>query len=117
MGIEDVSVGPFVSEMDERARERDAHETRRCSTSRMTRARDRLYVSTSLKDGALAAGRGSLAEVFPASLRKLLERAGMALEGVTTLAWQGVSGTTFEWTLCRAVEGRQRLGPPADDNP
>jgi hypothetical protein len=100
--------------MDERARERDTHETRRLLYVAMTRARDRLYVSASLKDGVLVAGRGSLAEVLPASLRKLFERAGAALDGVPTLAWQGVSGTTFEWTLCR---GRGPAGTASAEDP
>ena len=34
----------------------------------MTRARDRLYLSSSLKDGVLVAGRGSLADVLPQSI-------------------------------------------------
>jgi ATP-dependent exoDNAse (exonuclease V) beta subunit len=34
----------------------------------LTRARDRLYLGTVVKDGSVQAGRGSLAEVLPASL-------------------------------------------------
>ena len=97
---ESVSVGPFASEMDELDRDRERHETRRLLYVAMTRARDRLYLSTSLKEGVVAAGRGSLAEVLPHSLRELFARAGAPLSGVTTLAWTGTSGTTYEWRVC-----------------
>jgi ATP-dependent exoDNAse (exonuclease V) beta subunit len=97
---ESVSVGPFASEMDELDRDRERHETRRLLYVAMTRARDRLYLSTSLKEGVVAAGRGSLAEVLPHSLRELFARAGAPLSGVTTLAWTGISGTTYEWRVC-----------------
>jgi ATP-dependent helicase/nuclease subunit A len=96
-----VSVGRFASDMDEADREREKHETRRLLYVGMTRARDRLYLSTSLKDGALVPGRGSLAEVLPASVRDLFAQAACALEGITRVASRGTSGTTFEWRLCR----------------
>jgi ATP-dependent helicase/nuclease subunit A len=95
-----VSVGPFASEMEEAERERDKHETRRLLYVAMTRARDRLYLSTSLKDGRLQPGRGSLADVLPDSLQRLFEHAGTALDGINRAAWRGASGTTFEWRIC-----------------
>jgi ATP-dependent exoDNAse (exonuclease V) beta subunit len=95
-----VSVGPFASEMEEAERERDKHETRRLLYVAMTRARDRLYLSTSLKDGALQPGRGSLVDVLPESLKRLFEHAGTALDGIARAAWRGASGTTFEWRIC-----------------
>jgi ATP-dependent helicase/nuclease subunit A len=97
---ESVSVGPFVSEMDELDRERERHETRRLLYVALTRARDRLYLSTSLKDGDVVVGRGSLAEVLPKSLLQLFTRAAFPLSGVSTLAWSGVSGTAYEWSVC-----------------
>ena len=97
---ESVSVGPFASELDEIDRERERHETRRLLYVAMTRARDRLYLSTSLKDGAIVAGRGSLAEVLPNSLRELFARAAAPLTGVTTVAWSGMSGAIYEWRVC-----------------
>ena len=62
-----VSVGPFVSDTDEAEKERERHETRRLLYVALTRARDRLYLSSTLKDGAFVPGRGSLAEVLPES--------------------------------------------------
>ena len=50
---------------DEAEREREKQETRRLLYVALTRARDRLYLSSALKDGVLQPGRGSLAEVLP----------------------------------------------------
>ena len=51
-----VSVGPFISDTDEAERERERHETRRLLYVAITRARDRLYLSSTLKDGAFVSG-------------------------------------------------------------
>jgi ATP-dependent helicase/nuclease subunit A len=96
-----ISVGPFVSEMEEADREREKHETRRLLYVALTRARDRLYLSSALKDGALAPGRGSLGEVLPESLKPLFAHAATAFPEMSTIAWTGPSGRTFEWRLCR----------------
>jgi ATP-dependent helicase/nuclease subunit A len=106
--METVSVGRFASEMEEADRERDRHETRRLLYVAMTRARDRLYLSSSMKNGEIAPGRGSLADVLPESIKPLFARAAGALEGVNTLAWRGVSGTSFEFRLC---DGRRSMDP------
>ena len=103
---ESVSIGPFASEMDDIDRERDRHETRRLLYVAVTRARDRLYLSTLLKAGEVVAGRGSLAEVLPPSLRDLFARAAVPLTGVSTLAWTGTSGRTYSW---RVVSGTVKL--------
>jgi ATP-dependent helicase/nuclease subunit A len=129
--VETVSVGRFASEMEEADRERDRHETRRLLYVAMTRARDRLYLSSSMKNGEIAPGRGSLADVLPESIKPLFARAAGALDGVNTLAWRGVSGTSFEFRLCdgrtsmdhavasakaeRADAAVDRVGPLLDD--
>ena len=98
-----VSVGPFVSEMDEAERQREKHETKRLLYVALTRARDRLYLASALKDGVLAPGRGSLAEVFPQSMRDLFARAGRSgIEGdpAAPLTWTSASGVRFDWRLC-----------------
>ena len=46
-----VTVGPFVSEVDEAERQREKHETKRLLYVALTRARDRLYLASALKDG------------------------------------------------------------------
>jgi hypothetical protein len=66
----------------------------------LTRARDRLYLASVLKNGLLAPGRGSLAEVLPESIRGLFSRAVTAFDGVETLAWSSDSGRVFEFRRC-----------------
>jgi ATP-dependent helicase/nuclease subunit A len=63
-----VSVGDFQSDADEDDRAREREETKRLLYVALTRARDRLYLGSVIKDGRLQPGRGSLAEVLPASL-------------------------------------------------
>ena len=100
-GEPSVSIGPFVSETDELEREREKQETRRLLYVAMTRARDRLYVSSPLKDGVLVPGRGSLAEVLPDSLKQLFSHAATAFEECDVVGWTGPSGRPFEWRICR----------------
>jgi ATP-dependent exoDNAse (exonuclease V) beta subunit len=114
-----VSIGPFVSESDEIDRERERHETRRLLYVALTRARDRLYLSSMLKDGELVPGRGSLADVLPKSLRDLFERAATAFPECATVAWTSTSGQVFECRVCREASqvspqpSRQGGGPRA----
>jgi ATP-dependent exoDNAse (exonuclease V) beta subunit len=107
---DEVSVGPFVSESDEEERFREREETKRLLYVALTRARDRLYLGSVLKDGAFAAGRGSLADVLPESLRALFVRA--AQEPGDTVEWTAESGRTYRFRLCRQlpVENLPRTG-------
>ncbi len=100
-----VTVGPFLSDTDELERDRERHETRRLLYVALTRARDRLYLSAALKEGVLVAGRGSLAEVLPDSLRTMFTRAAAVFDAVETVGWTGVSGHEYRWRLCRAGAG------------
>ncbi len=100
-GEPSVSIGPFLSETDEVEREREKQETRRLLYVAMTRARDRLYLSSALKDGVLVAGRGSLAEVLPDSLKQLFSHAATAFDECDAVGWTGQSGRPFEWRICR----------------
>jgi ATP-dependent helicase/nuclease subunit A len=90
---EDVSVGPFVSDSDEEERQREREETKRLLYVALTRARDRLYVSTALKDGAFSTGRGSLGEVLPDSIKALFVRA--AQEPGATVTWTSPTGRSY----------------------
>ena len=112
--VPSVSVSPFMSETDELERERDQHETRRLVYVALTRARDRLYLSSSLKDGALQGGRGGLADVLPASMRGVFERA--ALDGADTVTWTSAAGREFAWRVCRpgGSASAPRLPDPPD---
>ena len=104
-----VSVGPFVSDTDEAEKERERHETRRLLYVALTRARDRLYLASTLKDGAFVPGRGSLAEVLPESLKVFLAGAANVFKEVDTIAWSGLSGREYTWRLCRVSEGEPPL--------
>ena len=98
-----VSVGRYASEADEAERVRERHESRRLLYVAFTRARDRLYLSSVLKDTAFAPGRGSLGDVLPESLRRLLGEAGSAAADTTVLPWTGFGGYQYQWRLCRPV--------------
>jgi ATP-dependent helicase/nuclease subunit A len=113
-GEPSVSVGPFVSDSDEAEREREKHETRRLLYVALTRARDRLYLSSVLKDGALQPGRGSLAEVLPDSLKQLFPRAATAFEAVDMIGWEGRSGRSFDWRICRPLPAEAASEPGWD---
>ena len=92
---EEVSVGPFVSESDDEERFREREETKRLMYVALTRARDRLYLGTVLKDGAFAMGRGSLADVLPDSFRGLFVRA--AQEPGDAVEWTAQSGRAYQF--------------------
>ena len=107
-----VSVGPFVSDTDEAEREQERHETRRLLYVALTRARDRLYLASALKDGMFAPGRGSLAEVLPDSFKAFFERASAAFAELDSVGWTGVSGAEYVWRLCRPA-AEETVGPAA----
>jgi ATP-dependent helicase/nuclease subunit A len=102
---EDVSVGPFASESDDEERFREREETKRLMYVALTRARDRLYLATVLKDGAFAIGRGSLGDVLPESVRSLFVRA--AQEPGDSIEWTAQSGRVYRLRRCqnRPAEG------------
>jgi len=95
-----VTLGAFLSETDEAERDRERHETRRLLYVAVTRARDRLYLATPLKEGSLACGRGSLGEVLPPSIGDLFSRAGDLAGREERVGWTGASGRTYQWRLC-----------------
>jgi ATP-dependent exoDNAse (exonuclease V) beta subunit len=92
---ESVSVGPFVSDSDEDERFREREETKRLLYVALTRARDRLYLGTALKDGVFSAGRGSLGDVLPDSIRVLFTRA--MVEPDLVLDWTSSSGRNYSF--------------------
>jgi ATP-dependent exoDNAse (exonuclease V) beta subunit len=125
-GEPSVSVGPFVSETDEAEREREKHETRRLMYVALTRARDRLYLSSVLKKGMMQPGRGSLGEVLPDSVRQLFSRAATAFEECAAIGWAGPSGRPFDWRVCRVPAAQPTVvaevattpaGNPGEDSP
>ena len=63
-----VAIADYQSESDEDAQAREREETKRLLYVALTRARDRLYLSATTKDGVCHTGRGSLGEVLPRTL-------------------------------------------------
>jgi len=86
-----IAIADFQSEADEDALAREREETKRLLYVAMTRARDRLYLGGTLKDGICRMGRGSLGEVLPPSVRDLMTQAVGARED-RLLAWTGPEG-------------------------
>ena len=110
---EEVSVGPFVSDSDEEERVREREETKRLMYVALTRARDRLYLGTVLKDGEVARGRGSLADVLPESVRALFVRA--AQEPGDSVGWTAQSGREYRFRLARAAAPSEPVASAPSD--
>jgi ATP-dependent helicase/nuclease subunit A len=109
-GSDDVSVavGDFRSDADEDNGEKEREETKRLLYVALTRARDRLYLGSALKDGILQPGRGSLAEVLPASLVEQMSIVG----GEATAEWRASSGAVHPLRLCRIPNPESRIPHP-----
>jgi ATP-dependent exoDNAse (exonuclease V) beta subunit len=113
-----VSVGDFQSSSDEDDPAQEREETKRLLYVALTRARDRLYLGSVLQDGHLQAGRGSLAEVMPATLLHQLGAATSAGRGLSTGAPPAVDDSKRAW---RASSGQTHVFsivscPPDDEN-
>ena len=106
-----VSVGDFQSEADADGAAREREETKRLLYVALTRARDRLYLASVLKEGRLQAGRGSLAEVLPPPLCEAFAAAAPAPDGIVT--WNASSGTTHRLALVNEIVGGQSSSAPA----
>ena len=75
-----VSVGDFESRADEDEPDRDREETKRLLYVALTRARDRLYLGSVVKEGRFQPTRGSLGEVLPPSMHGLFVEAAAGAE-------------------------------------
>jgi ATP-dependent helicase/nuclease subunit A len=100
-----VAVGDFQSSGDEDQADKEREETKRLLYVAMTRARDRLYLGTVLKDGVVQPGRGSLAEVLPASFLACFGAAGGRSENVVT--WKATSGVSHAMRVCASAPDRR----------
>jgi ATP-dependent helicase/nuclease subunit A len=92
-----VAVGDFESPADEDETARDREESKRLLYVALTRARDRLYLGSVLKDGRFRPGRGSLGEVLPESLQALF---GEAARGATMVSWAPSSTSRHAIRVC-----------------
>jgi ATP-dependent helicase/nuclease subunit A len=108
-----VSVDAFLSDADSLEPTLEREETKRLLYVGLTRARDVLYLSTILKEGACKPGPGSLGSVLPASIHALLASAGTSADG-TQLVWQGTEAA-HRWRVARPeVRAEPRIEPPAN---
>ena len=100
---EEISIGDFRNESDADAGDRDKEETKRLLYVAVTRARDRLYLSSLVKDGKLVPGPRSLGSVMPESLKTMIAGAATGPGDVETLEWPGPSGRVHRFRRCQAV--------------
>jgi ATP-dependent helicase/nuclease subunit A len=108
-----VSVGDFQSEADVDAEARDREETKRLLYVAFTRARDRLYLGSVLKEGRLQPARGSLADVLPPTLGSLFAEAAASQEAYVT--WRAAGGGTHRFRTCSTTEGPHMAKPRQPD--
>jgi len=89
-----VAIADYQSESDDDAQARELEETKRLLYVALTRARDRVYLSAIVKNGACRTTRGSLGEVLPRSLVALFGQTGAA-----TATWPASNGRTHTFRL------------------
>ena len=85
-GQPSVAVADYQSEADADSQAREREETKRLLYVALTRARDKLYLSATVKDGRCRMGRGSLGEVLPSTLQRLFVEVGTG--GGPLVTWQ-----------------------------
>ena len=86
-GASAVAIADYQSEADDEAQAREREETKRLLYVAVTRARDRLYLSATVKDGVCRTGRGSLGDVLPVSLKACFAQALVAAPEQGSLSW------------------------------
>jgi ATP-dependent helicase/nuclease subunit A len=92
-----VAVGDFESLADEDEADREREETKRLLYVAVTRARDRLYLGSVVKDGRFQPGRGSLGDVLPSSIQDLF---GEAAAGADAVSWAASPRSTHRIRVC-----------------
>ena len=94
-----VAVWPHRSAADDEERRRDGEETKRLLYVAATRARERLYLSAVVRDGAAAFNRGSFGSVLPDAFAAVFGRAAAAPAG-GAVTWRGRSGAEHRLRVC-----------------
>ena len=119
-GDASVSVADYQSDADKEKNDRDREEAKRLLYVALTRARDRLYLSTTLKDGQCRPGGGGLGDVMPRSLVDVFERALPAMSSVPPVAaieWVGPTGASHVFAVCPLSGAVPELMPSKADAP
>jgi ATP-dependent helicase/nuclease subunit A len=108
-----LSVGDFQSEADADAKAKDREETKRLLYVALTRARDRLYLASEIKDARWRAFGGSLGDILPQGVKARFEAASMSPPPETT-EWAAASGHVHTFRVCSSTEiPSQRPDAPA----
>ena len=94
-----LSVGDFQSEADADAKAKDREETKRLLYVALTRARDRLYLASEIKDARWRAFGGSLGDILPAGVKARFEAASLSPAPETT-EWTAASGHVHTFRVC-----------------
>jgi ATP-dependent exoDNAse (exonuclease V) beta subunit len=123
-----LSVGDFQSEADKDAKAKDREETKRLLYVALTRARDRIYLASEIKDARWRAFGGSLGDMLPISLRAVFEAASQST-APGTAEWVAASGHTHVFRVCvkreteavfspnpAALGEKEKFDPDAPDN-
>ena len=98
-----LSVGDFRSDADEDAKAKDREETKRLLYVAFTRARDRLYLASEVKDARWRAFGGSLGDILPPGVKARFEVASASPAPETT-EWTAASGLVHTFRVCTAPE-------------
>jgi ATP-dependent exoDNAse (exonuclease V) beta subunit len=94
-----LSVGDFQSEADQDAKAKDREETKRLLYVALTRARDRLYLASEVKNARWRAFGGSLGDILPAGVKARFEVASTSPPPETT-EWTAASGLVHTFRVC-----------------
>ena len=103
-----LSVGDFQSEADADAKAKDREETKRLLYVALTRARDRLYLASEVKEARWRAFGGSLGDILPAGVKARFEAASLS-PTPETVEWIAASGQVHTLRVCAGA------GPSIDD--
>jgi len=106
-----LSVGDFQSEADADAKAKDREETKRLLYVALTRARDRLYLASEVKDARWRAFGGSLGDILPAGIKARFEIASLSPAPETT-DWSAASGQVHTFRVC-STQRREGAENPA----
>ena len=107
-----VAVWPHRSAGDDEERRRDFEETKRLLYVAATRARERLYLSAVVRDGAPAFNRGSFGSVLPDGFAAVFGQAAATPAG-ERVVWRGRSGAEHRLRVCAP----EAPSPAAGANP
>ncbi|MEO5739432.1 MAG: UvrD-helicase domain-containing protein [Vicinamibacterales bacterium] len=102
-----LSVGDFQSEADADAKAKDREETKRLLYVALTRARDRLYLASEVKDARWRAFGGSLGDILPAGVKARFEAASISPPPETT-EWTAASGQVHTFRVCTTESSTSR---------